>query len=153
MTSGWRRTSSARGASCGARSAASRRSSRAIAATLKPSGPRGPGIAEPRIASAAELERTRDALLRQLGAARATAAVRARRRRRAREVRDAMVAARSGAVEVVSADETGEEGCATWEVAPRLGPLGALMSWWRLKVSGVPVGRPGGRLQANGVIP
>ena len=92
---------------------------------------------EPRIASAAELERTRDALLRQLGAARATAAVRARRERRAREVRDAMVAD-PGAHrwEVVSADETGEEGCATWEVAPRLGPLGALMSWWRLKVSG-----------------
>ena len=92
---------------------------------------------EPRIASAAELERTRDALLRQLGAARAAAAERARRERRAREVRDAMVAD-PGAHrwEVVSADETGEEGCATWEVAPRLGPLGALMSWWRLKVSG-----------------
>ena len=92
---------------------------------------------EPRIASAAELERTRDALLRQLGAARAAAAGRARRERRAREVRDAMVAD-PGAHrwEVVSADETGEEGCATWEVAPRLGPLGALMSWWRLKVSG-----------------
>jgi DNA-binding transcriptional regulator YhcF (GntR family) len=92
---------------------------------------------EPRIASAAELERTRDALLRQLGAARAAAAVRAHRERRAREVRDAMVAD-PGAHrwEVVSADETGEEGCATWEVAPRLGPLGALMSWWRLKVSG-----------------
>ena len=92
---------------------------------------------EPRIANAAELERTRDALLRQLGAARAAAAERARRERRAREVRDAMVAD-PGAHrwEVVSADETGEEGCATWEVAPRLGPLGALMSWWRLKVSG-----------------
>ena len=92
---------------------------------------------EPRIASAADLERTRDALLRQLGAARAAAAARARRERRAREVRDAMVAD-PGAHrwEVVSADETGEEGCATWEVAPRLGPLGALMSWWRLKVSG-----------------
>ena len=92
---------------------------------------------DPRIASAAELERTRDALLRQLGAARATAAGRARRERRARAVRDAMVAD-PGAHrwEVVSADETGEEGCATWEVAPRLGPLGALMSWWRLKVSG-----------------
>ena len=92
---------------------------------------------DPRIASAAELERTRDALLRQLGAARATAAGRARRARSARAVRDALVA-EPGAHrwEVVSADETGEEGCATWEVAPRLGPLGALMSWWRLKVSG-----------------
>ena len=38
---------------------------------------------EPRIATAAELERTRDALLRQLAAARAAAARRARRERRA----------------------------------------------------------------------
>ena len=38
--------------------------------------------------------------------------------------------------EVVSADETGEEGCTTWQVAPAIGPLGALMSWWRIKVSG-----------------
>jgi GntR family transcriptional regulator len=92
---------------------------------------------EPRIASAAELERTRDALLRQLAAARAAATARSRRERRARQVRDAMVAD-PGAHrwEVVSTGETGEEGCASWEVGPRLGPLGALMSWWRLKVSG-----------------
>jgi DNA-binding transcriptional regulator YhcF (GntR family) len=104
---------------------------------LESLGPPRVRAPEPRIASAAELERTRDALLRQLGAARAAAAERARRERRAREVRDAMVA-NPGAHrwEVVSADETGEESCATWEVAPRLGPLGALMSWWRLKVSG-----------------
>jgi hypothetical protein len=38
--------------------------------------------------------------------------------------------------EVVSAAETGEEGCAEWQVGSRLGPLGALMSWWRVKVSG-----------------
>jgi DNA-binding transcriptional regulator YhcF (GntR family) len=107
---------------------------------------------EPRIASAAELERTRDALLRQLGAARAAAAERASRERRARAVRDAMVAD-PGAHrwEVVSSAETGEEGCTTWEVGSRLGPLGALMSWWRLKVSGgcplagPPAGGPGER--------
>ena len=104
---------------------------------LESLGPPRVSAPDPRIASAAELERTRDALLRQLAAARATAAARARRERRAREVRDAIVAD-PGAHrwEVVSADETGEEGCATWEVAPRLGPLGALMRWWRLKVSG-----------------
>jgi hypothetical protein len=38
--------------------------------------------------------------------------------------------------EVVSAQETGEDGCAEWQVGSRLGPLGALMSWWRVKVSG-----------------
>jgi GntR family transcriptional regulator len=84
---------------------------------------------EPRIATAAELERTRDALLRQLAGARATAASRARRERRAREVRDGMVADPAAhRWEVVSAAETGEEGCATWEARPRMGPLGALMN-------------------------
>ena len=99
--------------------------------------PRRVRPAEPRIANVAELERTRDALLTQLGQARATATARARRERRAREVRDAMVAD-PGAHrwEVVSAAETGEEGCAEWQVGSRFGPLGALMSWWRVKVSG-----------------
>jgi GntR family transcriptional regulator len=93
--------------------------------------------AEPRIANVAELERTRDALLTRLAEARAAATRRARRERRAREVRDAMVADPSAhRWEVVSAAETGEEGCAEWQVGSRLGPLGALMSWWRVKVSG-----------------
>jgi DNA-binding transcriptional regulator YhcF (GntR family) len=99
---------------------------------------------EPRIASAAELERTRDTLLRQLAAARNAAVQRARRERRAREVRDAIVAD-PGAHrwEVVSSADTGEEGCATWQAEPRLGPLGALMSWWRVRVSGgCPLSRP-----------
>ncbi len=92
---------------------------------------------EPRIAGAAELERTRDDLLRQLAAARLSAEQRARRERRAREVRDAIVADPAGhRWEVVSAAETGEEGCYEWDVAPRMGPLGALMRWWRVRVSG-----------------
>lgn len=92
---------------------------------------------EPRMIGVGELERTRDALLARLAEARATAARRSRAQRRARAVRDAMVAdpARHR-WEIVSAPETGEEGCGSWEVAPRLGPLGALMSWWRVRVSG-----------------
>jgi hypothetical protein len=93
--------------------------------------------AEPRIAGVAELAATRDALLSELAAARAEAAKRGRRERRAREVRDAIVADPSAhRWEVVSAAETGEEGCVTWDVAPRMGPLGALMNWWRVRVSG-----------------
>ncbi len=110
---------------------------------------------EPRIASAAELERTRDALLRQLGAARAAAAARARRERRAREVRDAMVAD-PGAHrwEVVSADETGEPGCATWEVGAPTRPARRADELVAAEgLGGVPVSRPaGGRLRANRVI-
>jgi GntR family transcriptional regulator len=104
---------------------------------LEPPATRPVRPAEPRIANVAELERTRDALLSQLGRARATATARARRERRAREVRDAMVSdPASHRWEVVSSQETGEEGCAEWQVGSRLGPLGALMSWWRVKVSG-----------------
>jgi GntR family transcriptional regulator len=104
---------------------------------LEPPATRPVRPAEPRIANVAELERTRDALLSQLGRARAAATARARRERRAREVRDAMVADPAAhRWEVVSARETGEEGCAEWQVGSRLGPLGALMSWWRVKVSG-----------------
>lgn len=93
--------------------------------------------AEPRMANVAELERTRDAMLSQLATARARAVARARRERRAREVRDAILAD-PGAHrwEVVSAAETGESGDTTWQARPRLGPLGALMNWWRVKCSG-----------------
>ncbi len=92
---------------------------------------------EPRIATAAELAGTRDELLAKVAAARAAAAQRAVRERRAREVRDAMVADPAGhRWEVVSSAETGEPGCVDWRVSPRMGPLGALMSWWRIKVSG-----------------
>lgn len=92
---------------------------------------------EPRIAGVPELERTRDALLAQLAAARAAAARRSRRERRAREVRDAMVADPAAhRWDVVSSAEAGEQGCREWQVGSHLGPLGALMSWWRVKVSG-----------------
>ena len=97
--------------------------------------PRRP--AEPRVADVGELERTRDALLAQLAAARMSASRRARRERRAREVRDAMASDPAAhRWDVVSSKETGEEGCVSWRVEPRFGPLGALMSWWRIKVSG-----------------
>jgi DNA-binding transcriptional regulator YhcF (GntR family) len=111
---------------------------------------RRPSPAQPRIASAAELERTRDALLRRLAQARAAGAARARRERRAREVREAIIADPAAhRWEVVSAAETGDPGCTTWQAQPRLGPLGVLMSWWRVKVSGgcpLPAPRRGGNL-------
>lgn len=92
---------------------------------------------EPRVVGLTELEHTRDALLSRLAAARGAAVRRARRERRARQVRDAIVADPAAhRWEVVSAAEAGEEGCLEWEASPRLGPLGALMSWWRVKVSG-----------------
>ena len=92
---------------------------------------------EPRIASAEDLERTRDMLLRRLADARNLAARRARAEQRARLARDAIVADPSAhRWESVSAADTGEEGCVTWQSSPRFGPLGLLMNWWRVKVSG-----------------
>ena len=38
--------------------------------------------------------------------------------------------------QVVTAAEVGEPGCTSWEVGPRMGPLGVLMKWWRVRVSG-----------------
>jgi hypothetical protein len=36
---------------------------------------------------------------------------------------------------VVTSADLGEPGCRVWEVRPRLGLLGMLMGWWRVKVS------------------
>ena len=35
----------------------------------------------------------------------------------------------------VTSAELGEPGCAVWQVRPRLGLLGMLMGWWRVKLS------------------
>ncbi len=37
--------------------------------------------------------------------------------------------------EVVTSAELGEEGCTVWRVRPRLGLIGMLMGWWRVKIS------------------
>ncbi len=92
---------------------------------------------DPHLSNAAELELVRDELMKQLRKARALTARRAAREFRSRERLEAMTA--EPAVhrwESVSDVEMGEPGCRTYRVAPRLGPLGALMSWWQVKVSG-----------------
>ena len=35
----------------------------------------------------------------------------------------------------ISRADVGEPGCGHWHSRPRLGPLGMLMGWWRVKVS------------------
>ena len=32
-------------------------------------------------------------------------------------------------------EDIGEQGCKQWHVLPRLGPLGMMMNWWRVKIS------------------
>jgi ABC-type uncharacterized transport system involved in gliding motility auxiliary subunit len=35
----------------------------------------------------------------------------------------------------ISQRELGVGGCGVWSVMPRLGPMGRLMGWWRVKLS------------------
>ncbi len=88
------------------------------------------------IADMAELEGIRDQLIERLKRARDDAERRGRRQGDARTRLEAMASDPAGhRWETVSREQMGEPGCATWEVTPKWGPVGALMNWWRLKVS------------------
>jgi DNA-binding transcriptional regulator YhcF (GntR family) len=92
---------------------------------------------EARVAGIEELEQVRDLLSDQLAEARQAADRRSQRQARARSRREAMLRdPESHKWDVVSAEEAGEPGCVDYSVQPRFGPLGVLMSWWRVKVSG-----------------
>ena len=88
------------------------------------------------VAGMAELEHIRDELIERLQDARETAERRGEHQSRARARREAMADnAAAHRLQKVSSEEVGEPGCVTWEVQPRWGPVGALMNWWRVKVS------------------
>src|SRR5215217_4807867 len=92
----------------------------------------------------AELEEIRDDLIKRLDRARAAEARRSDRQRRARARLEEMAADPAAHKwEAVGSEELGEPGCGTWEVQPKWGPVGALMNWWRVKVSsGCPLPAP-----------
>jgi DNA-binding transcriptional regulator YhcF (GntR family) len=91
---------------------------------------------KPRVADVAELERTRNRLLEQLAEVRDKQARRSGRQRRARQQVEAMTREpEQHKWQWVSNEDLGEPGCKTWHVTPRYGPVGALMGWWRVKVS------------------
>jgi DNA-binding transcriptional regulator YhcF (GntR family) len=96
------------------------------------------------VADMAELERTRDELLERLRGAQEEAERRGERQREARVRLEEMATDPAAHKwETVTKEEIGEPGCATWEVAPKWGPVGALMNWWRVKVSsGCPLSGP-----------
>ena len=92
--------------------------------------------AQPRVADVSDLERTRDALLEQIAEVRDKQARKGRRQQRARRHVEQMARApEEHKWQWVSNEETGDPGCKTWHVTPRYGPVGALMGWWRVKVS------------------
>jgi hypothetical protein len=102
---------------------------------------------EPRIAELEQLEQVRDALAARISSARLALSERAALERRNRELLRQMLAAPAEHKWVrISRADVGEPGCGHWHSRPRLGPLGILMGWWRVKVSsGCPLA---GRLAA-----
>ena len=97
-----------------------------------------------RIADLGELEAVRDRLFDRLKRVRAEVEQRARSESEARSYLEIMVedpAAHKW--ERVSSEELGEPGCVSYHVKPAWGPVGALMNWWRVKVSsGCPLAGP-----------
>ena len=100
------------------------------------SAPRPVAHGGPRLLGLEPLERTRDTLAARISDV----------RRRAAEQREAQAEARARLAalladppahkgERVTSEELGLPGCTVYAVRPRLGPVGVLTNWWRVKVS------------------
>jgi hypothetical protein len=103
--------------------------------------------AEPRVLDLGELERVRDSLADRVAEARVALRERAEVETANLELLRQMLASPADFKGVVvTRDDVGEPGCGGWHSRPRLGPIGMLMGWWRVKVSsGCPLS---GRLAA-----
>ena len=99
-------------------------------------GPPLRSLAGPRILSLGELERVRDELADRVTTAHGAIAAQAEQQARSRELLEAMLADPPAHKWVrVSNAQLGEPGCKHYHVRPRLGPVGLLLSWWRVKIS------------------
>jgi hypothetical protein len=91
---------------------------------------------EPRALGLGELEQVRDELAERVGDARVTLSERAELETRNRDLLERMLASPSEFKGLrISRADVGEPGCGGWHSQPRLGLLGMLMGWWRVKVS------------------
>ena len=91
---------------------------------------------EPRALGLGELERVRDELAERVGDARLDLERRSELETRNRELLERMLAAPAEFKGMrISRADVGEPGCGHWHSTPRLGMLGMLMGWWRVKVS------------------
>jgi DNA-binding transcriptional regulator YhcF (GntR family) len=98
--------------------------------------PENPPAAHPRLASIDELEAARDELIARLKRAQADAKRTGERRDAARQWReDALADPAAHRWEYATREDLGEPGCGRVEVRPAWGPVGALMDWWRVKMS------------------
>lgn len=104
----------------------------------------------PRMLGLAELEQIRDTLADRLADNRSTLSDRTYVESKNRRLIEQMMLepARYKWMRVGNED-IGEQGCKYWEVRPRLGIIGMMMGWWRVKISsGCPLARPRGRMVA-----
>jgi DNA-binding transcriptional regulator YhcF (GntR family) len=97
-----------------------------------------------RISDLGELEVVRDQLIERLKRVRAEAVQRSQGEGAALRRLDRMVEEpEAHKWETVSNQDLGRPGCSTYRVQPAWGPVGALMNWWRIKVSsGCPLAGP-----------
>jgi hypothetical protein len=90
----------------------------------------------PRILGVAELERVRDELAERIAEVRGVLADRGYVESRNRGTLEEMIADPAAFKWVrISNVDVGEPGCRHWHSRPRLGLLGMLMGWWRVKLS------------------
>jgi hypothetical protein len=103
--------------------------------------------AQPRVLDLGELEMVRDGLADRVAEARQALVERKRVEDGNRDLVERMLAAPQDYKWVqVSREDLGLHGCGHWHSRPRLGPIGMLMGWWRVKISsGCPLA---GRLAA-----
>jgi hypothetical protein len=92
--------------------------------------------AEPRALGLGDLEAVRDSLATRIGSARRQLQERTELETRNRELLERMLTSPAEHKWLrISRADVGEPGCGVWHSRPRLGPLGMLMGWWRVKVS------------------
>ena len=83
--------------------------------------------AGPRLLSLGQLECIRDELADRVETLHANPA--------ARRLEQMLLAPERHRWETVTSADLGEPGCRYWQVRPRLGLVGMLMGWWRVKIS------------------
>jgi hypothetical protein len=107
------------------------------------------GMGGPRVLSVDELEQVRDGLASRIQEVKADLHQYAVVEQDNRDLIERMTADPASYKWVrVYNEDIGEPGCKNWHVKPRWGPLGALMGWWRVKISsGCPLAE--GRLPPN----
>lgn len=90
----------------------------------------------PRLLGVGELEQVRDELAERIAEVRGVLSDRGYVESRNREFLEQLIAEPAKHKWVrISNEDIGEPGCRHWHSRPRLGPLGMLMGWWRVKIS------------------